>query len=174
MQMIDLMPPAESRTTLDYWREHRIDAVVWPQAWLKVPPGYAVAWQKTRFTEANRTKVATERGIYAFVVSVENSFIPTHGYIVYIGITGARAKRDLRARYGDYLRDRRLGSKRPRIREMFARWGEHLDFWFAPCPDRALDLEALEKEINTMILPPFVEKDFEPWARPEIKILRTN
>jgi hypothetical protein len=137
-------------------------------------PAYSLAWQRLRFTDANKAKIPTDRGIYAFMVAVETPLIPSHGYIVYVGITGARAPRSLQERYNDYLRERRLGSKRPRIQTMFELWGDHLDFWFAPCPDPALDLEKLERELNTLIIPPFVEKDFEPWARPLIKILRTN
>ena len=174
MQPLDLVPLPRPATPLDYWRQHRIDVVVWPEAWKKVPPGYQFQWQKIRFNAANKTAVPRDRGIYAFAVSVENGFIPSHGYIVYIGITGARKPRSLQMRYDDYLRDQRLGSKRPRIKQMFDLWEGHLDFWFAPCPDHSLDLEALEREINTMIIPPFVEKDFEPWARAQIKLLRTS
>ena len=174
MQPIDLVPKPRPSTPLDHWREHRIDAVVWPEALRTPMPQYTLSWEKLRFTEANHATVSDKRGIYAFVVSVETALIPSHGYIVYVGITGARAPRSLKQRYGDYLRERRLGSKRPRIRTMFELWGEHLDFWFAPCPDVTLDLEALERELNTLIIPPFVEKDFEPWARPLVKILRTN
>lgn len=137
-------------------------------------PQYPLNWQKLRFNENNKASISNERGIYAFVVSIANTLIPQHGYIVYIGITGARNPRSLKARYADYLRERRLGSKRPRIRTMFSLWGDHLDFWFAPCPDTDLDLEVLERELNTLIIPPFVEKDFEDWARGDIKILRTN
>lgn len=174
MQPYDIMPTPQSREPLDYWREHRIEAMVWPQSWSKVPEGYQFEWTKIRFTDENKASVSPERGIYAFAASVENWFVPPHGYILYIGITGARKPRGLQVRYDDYLRERRRGSKRPRIRQMFKLWGDHLDFWFAPCPDTSIDLEALEKEMNTMVIPPFVEMDFEDWARPMVKLLRTN
>lgn len=174
MQPLDIVQPPLPRTTLDYWREHRIIAVVWPETWTRNPAQYSLAWQKVRFSDTNRDVIPQSRGIYCFAVSIENAFIPVHGYIAYVGITGDKKERTLRDRYGDYLRDRRVGSKRPKLREMFNLWGEHLDFWYCPFPDRAVDLGALERELNTILLPPFVENDFEAWAKPDIKLLRAN
>ena len=174
MQPLDLVSHPEPKTILDYWRQHRIDTVVYPFAWVQGSQKHQLTWQSVRFTEANRNSISPSRGIYAFVVRIDAASLPHHSYVVYIGITGDKRDRTLRDRYGDYLRDRRLGSKRPRLKEMFELWGDHLDFWYCPLPDRSVDLSELEKDLCTAILPPLVEDDFHQEFKASIKLLRTN
>ena len=39
------------------------------------------------------------RGVYAFVICHQKAFLPSHGYIMYIGIAGRDSNRSLRDRY---------------------------------------------------------------------------
>lgn len=104
-----------------------------------------------------------KRGIYAFVIAREHAQLPTHGYIMYVGIAGRRgSKRDLRARYKDYLNPK-IVKKRPNITRLIGTWREVLKFYFAPINDdiSSDDLEELERQINTAFLPPLSEGDIE-------------
>lgn len=49
-----------------------------------------------------------QRGIYAFAICHENSVLPPYGYILYIGIAGRKSDRSLRARYKDYLNEKKV------------------------------------------------------------------
>ena len=78
--------------------------LVSPKRWRTSRVKIAIDWTFLAFTEANRALVPKEAGVYAFIVRHENDHFPGHGFIMYIGITGAKGNgRTLRNRYGDYL-----------------------------------------------------------------------
>ena len=101
-----------------------------------------------------------KRGIYAFVVCHNNAVLPMHGYIMYIGIAGRDSSRTLRARYKEYLNEKKI-MERFHIARMIATWHRVLRFFFAPVDDdvSADDLKALEKQLNDALLPPFSKGD---------------
>lgn len=123
----------------------------------------ALAWQSVSYGDAELDKVpGDKRGIYAFAVCRPNAILPPHGYILYIGIAGRDSDRALRDRYKDYLNPRKV-IKRDRIARMIGTWHQVLRFFFAPVDDdvSSADLQLLEKQLNTVFMPPFSEGDLE-------------
>jgi len=136
-----------------YRREFNVDASRWKQ----FQPPIALAWSKLRFSEANRSHVPKERGLYAFTLAHEPSGFPSHGFIMYIGITGDTSKATLRTRYAQYLAHLRRGNGRPKVYGMLERWDGDLFFNFVPVPDRKVSLTAIEDELLAAVLPPVNE-----------------
>lgn len=120
-------------------------------------------WQSIKYGEAELNQVPNDkRGIYAFAICELNAVLPPHGYILYIGIAGRRSTRSLRDRYKDYLNKNKV-MKRSRIAYMIGTWHEVLRFFFVPVDDAMTsdELETLEEQLNTALLPPFSEGDLE-------------
>ena len=103
-----------------------------------------------------------KRGLYAFVVSHPDNVLPPHGYVLYIGIAGKNSKRSLRERYKDYLNAKKV-LRRAGIARIIGTWHEVLRFYFAPIEDSVSteDLQELEKQLNTALVPPFSRGDLE-------------
>lgn len=122
-----------------------------------------LAWNSVPYGDEDRDKVpADKRGVYAFAVCMNNTSLPPHGYILYMGIAGKDSDRSLRARYGDYFSPSKV-RKRPRIARMIGTWHQVLHFFYAPVDDdmSSDDLKALEIKLNTALMPPFSEGDLE-------------
>lgn len=120
-------------------------------------------WDSIQYGEAEIDKVpSNKRGVYAFSISKPSKVLPPHGHILYIGIAGRGSGRSLKARYKDYLNPQKI-IKRSRIARMIGTWHDVLRFHFAPIDDSmtSKELEQLEKELNTALLPPFSEGDLE-------------
>lgn len=103
-----------------------------------------------------------KRGVYAFAICQRSDVLPPHGYILYIGIAGRDSQRSLRARYRDYLNEKKI-LKRDNIKRIIGTWYEVLRFFFAPVRDdfSSEELKRLERQLNTTLLPPFVEGDID-------------
>lgn len=120
-------------------------------------------WKSIPYGEERIDEVPDDkRGIYAFSIYVQNDALPPHGYIMYIGIAGRKSNRSLKARYKDYLNEKKV-IKRARIARMIGHWSAVLNFCFAEVGDdvSSEDLELLEKQLNTALVPPFSEGDIE-------------
>ena len=102
------------------------------------------------------------RGIYAFAVCKEGAVLPPHCYVLYIGIAGRRSDRSLRERYRDYLNKKKV-LKRGRIARMIGTWRTVLRFYYAPVENgiSTEQLEELEKQLNSTLLPPMSVGDLE-------------
>jgi hypothetical protein len=124
----------------------------------------ALSWQSISYGEGDIAKVPDDqRGVYAFALCEPSAVLPPHGYVLYIGIAGRRkSKRSLRARYKDYLDEKQV-RKRSRIARMIGTWHKVLRFYFVPVEDSfsSADLEKLEMQLNTALMPPFSEGDLE-------------
>ncbi len=134
----------------------------------------ALAWDSISYGEEELGRVpADKRGIYAFAISSTNDVFPPHGYVLYIGIAGRDSKRPLRERYKDYLNAKKV-LKRARIARMIGTWHQVLRFYFAPIDDDVSsdDLQALEKQLNTALLPPFSEGDIDADIKQKRKAFR--
>lgn len=126
----------------------------------KVP---SLVWDSIKYGKAEIDKVPDDkRGVYAFAIHQPSEVLPPHGYILYIGIAGRRSDRSLKARYADYLSPQKI-IKRDKIARMIGTWHKVLRFHFAPIDDSMTSeqLEQLEKDLNTALLPPFSEGDLE-------------
>lgn len=135
----------------------------------------ALAWDSVSYgneEELERVPV-DKRGIYAFAICRNSDVLPPHGYVLYIGIAGRDSDRPLRARYKDYLNARNV-RRRVRIARMIGTWHPVLRFFFAPIDDDVSsdDLKALEKQLNTALMPPFSEGDLEADIKQKRKAFR--
>ena len=107
-----------------------------------------------------------KRGVYAFAVRINSTVLPPHGYILYIGMAGRNSDRSLRERYKDYLSPKKV-RKRGGIARVIGNWRRVLQFFFAPVDDTVTteDLENLERQLNTALIPPFSEMDMDADVR---------
>lgn len=127
---------------------------------------YAVAnlhWDSIKYGPDHLNQVPDDkRGVYAFTVGVPSTVLPPHGYVLYIGIAGRRSNRSLKSRYGDYLNPKKV-LKRPKIAMMIGTWQPVLRFMFAPVDDAltSSDLERLEVQLNTALIPPYSQQDID-------------
>jgi len=121
-------------------------------------------WDSILYDDADELeKVPNDkRGLYAFAICHPSEVLPPHGYILYIGIAGRNSDRPLRARYKDYLNATKV-KKRARIARMIGTWNEVLRFYFAPIEDDVSteDLQEIERQLNTALMPTFSEGDLE-------------
>jgi hypothetical protein len=136
-------------------REFYLDVSTWKKLKTSAP----LVWDRVRFMAGNKSKVPKERGIYVFGLTLEPSPIPTHGYIMYVGIAGDSPNGNLHKRYGNYLDDLRRQDGRPKVYEMLARWKGHLFFNFAVL-DANVDLRKLETAFLDALRPPVNTADF--------------
>lgn len=146
--------------------------VLSPKNWRNYTLTHRLTWQSVKFEDANSATVPTEKGVYAFVVRHDNGYFPPHGFIMYIGITGIRgSKRTLRARYGEYVREKKR-NKRSHIHFMLNAYEDDIFFFYAPVTDTAVKLDELEKALNDAIVPPMNKKDFSAEMRSVIGAFR--
>lgn len=131
---------------------------------------HPLTWNSIRFGSQEAQQIPDdERGIYAFVVSNLQDFLPPHGYIMYIGIAGRDSDRSLRARYRDYLMQSKI-LERPRVARMIERWLPLLRFHYATVGAEVTseDLKYLERRLNTAFLPPCSRGDVEADTRQKL------
>ena len=124
-------------------------------------------WNSIRFGKNEIQDVPDDqRGLYAFIIGDQRPFLPPHGYIVYIGISGRDSDRSLRERYEDYFKQSEL-ERRPAVKRMIVTWHRILRFHFAPVADNvpSADLKAMEKRLITAFLPPCCKDDIEAETR---------
>jgi hypothetical protein len=134
----------------------------------------ALTWDSVSYGNKEKKKVpANKRGVYAFAVCHNNGVLPPHGYILYIGIAGRNSNRSLRARYTDYLNEKKV-RKRARIARMIGTWHQVLRFFFAPVGSNISsdDLKTLEQQLNTALMPPFSEGDLEAETKKKRRAFR--
>ncbi len=131
-------------------------------------------WESIGYGDAEIANVPDDsRGLYAFAVCKTSTVLPPHCYVLYIGIAGRRSERSLRERYKDYLNARKV-LKRERIARMIGTWHPVLRFYFAPVDDAVTSeqLEELEKQLNSTLLPPFAEGDLEAGIKQQRRAFR--
>ena len=123
-------------------------------------------WNSIQFGGDDIDKVpADRRGVYAFAIRTDSSVLPPHSYILYIGMAGRNSDRPLRERYRDYLSPTKV-STRGRITRVM-NWRPVLQFMFAAVDNSVPteDIEALERQLNTALIPPYSERDMEADVR---------
>lgn len=134
--------------------------VLSPTNWRNFKTRVQLDWEYVKFTSRYRQNVPRARGIYAFVVEYCESQFPPHGYLMYLGITGNTSRnRDLRARFGEYLRGIEK-EKRERVKWMLNKFSDELYFHFAQVKDLRVNLAKLERALLDAIHPPCNKKDF--------------
>lgn len=127
----------------------------------------ALDWSSVLYGEAQIEEIPNDqRGVYAFAVCHENDVLPPYGCVLYLGIAGRDSNRSLRQRYKDYLNAKKV-LKRDRIARMIGTWHRVLRFYFAPVGNdmTAADLKALEKQLNSALMPAFSAGDLDAGTR---------
>ena len=135
-----------------------------PLEWTSIPFG----------SQSEEHKLPTDkRGVYAFVITDRRVFLPPHGYIMYIGISGRDSERSLLERYGDYFKQSEI-KRRPCIRNMILQWHPLLRFHFAPVGDDVspAELKAIEQRLITAFLPPCCKEEIEAETREMLATFR--
>lgn len=133
-----------------------------------------LVWDSVRYGEDEVDQVPDDRrGVYAFAICHENNVLPPNGCILYVGIAGRDSDRPLRARYKDYLNEKKI-LRRERIARMIGTWHKVLRFFFAPVDEElsAEDLKLLERQLNTALLPVFSEGDLEAGVKRKRRAFR--
>ena len=122
-------------------------------------------WDSIHFGDVNELEKIPDdkRGVYALTICHPNKVLPLHRYVIYIGIGGRRSNRPLRERYKDYLNEKCVQKTRPALAYAIGTWQDVLRFYFAPVNDgfSSEDLEKLEEQINTALMPPYSFGDLE-------------
>lgn len=127
----------------------------------------SLEWQSIKYGENEIEQIpADKRGVYAFVAQHQNSVLPSHGYVMYIGVAGKNSNRSLRDRYRDYLNPGKI-RRRIRILRMIGTWYPILRFFYAPVGDEisSQDLLTIERQLNTALMPPFSIQDLDSSVR---------
>lgn len=131
-----------------------------PDGWRKFSARYGMTWNKIRFNAGNKKLIPKIRGIYTFTVEHTPSKFPSHGYVLYAGISGDTSKANLQLRYDQYLQYQKTGKGRPAVVYMLRKWPEDLFFSYCALPDRRISLASLETRFLGSLNPPINKKDF--------------
>ncbi len=149
-------------------RRYMVEVTLSPQKLLGANRiAHRLEWNSISYGKEELYKVpSNKRGVYAFAVCQQSQVLPPHGYILYIGIAGRDSDRPLRDRYKDYLNVNKV-RKRSRIAFMIGNWHEVLRFYYASVDDDfpSRDLQDLERQLNTALLPPYSDRDLDADVR---------
>lgn len=167
-EIIDLADrQQEAKGPIDFWKQHTINAILWPLAWKNANVGFPLQWKRIEFCRKNIDQIPNSPGVYAFSISIKNSIIPSQGTIVYFGQASC-----LKSRYKDYIGERTRGSKRIKFGILFKLWPDDIDFTFTTIDDQSYSLDEVEKALNDAVIPHFVTNDFSAEIRRLVQILR--
>ena len=119
---------------------------------------------------ANAVTIPTgTNGVYSFVVQPKIADHPNCSYLMYVGET---EKQGFRARYRQYLREKKKGPlarKRIHVVRMLRKWDRHMWFLYAPVANSKL-IQRIEDELIAAYLPP-ANREFPSSVRTAIKKL---
>jgi len=166
-QFVDFARHSAKQKDLNYYGQHFL---LHPKNLRAQKLPVNLKWDRVRFSKANLSKIALDPGIYAFVIGSDDPNLPVHGYVLYIGQTGAKANdRTLRERATEYYQEKSR-PKRMAVFEFLNKWQRCLFFHFAPVDPALADLLTIESTLNDSLMPPYSERDFSPEVRTRKKI----
>jgi len=131
------------------------------RSWRNFVSATPLQWQRIKFWPSAKDNVPEQRGLYVFTVEAEGLQLPTHGYILYVGIAGNTSAANLRKRYAQYVRNLVNEDGRPRVFLMLSKWRDDLFFNFVPITDVAVDLAEIERSFLNAVRPPVNIADFD-------------
>jgi hypothetical protein len=166
-QFVDFARHSTKQKNLTYYTQR---FVLHPKHLRNLTLPVDLKWTRIRFSKANLENIAISSGVYAFVIGEDDPNLPAHGYVAYVGQTGAkRNDRTLRERAREYLREK-TRPKRMAVFEFLNKWQRCLFFHFAPLDPAAVDLLKVESKLNDALMPPYSHQDFSPEVRTRKKI----
>jgi hypothetical protein len=129
--------------------------------WRSFKTRHKLSWHKIRFEEQSKNSIPSERGIYIFTVELSPSKLPSHGYIMYAGITGDESAANLNKRFKQYINHLKNQDGRPAVYYMLDNWKNDLFFNFVALPNPSIDLVKIEKSLLNALIPPINKRDME-------------
>jgi hypothetical protein len=125
-----------------------------------------LVWNRVPFKKSKLSTIVNQPGIYAFSVLHDAVDLPPHGYVLYVGQTGAKKKglRTLRQRAREYYREKTAG-RREQVALFLNKWARCLYFYYAQLDPATVDLLDIESKLNDALLPPYSVADFSPKIR---------
>lgn len=143
-----------------------------PTLWSAFPGCGPLVWAEVAFEKKHRKHIPKKRGVYCFMVTpMAKPTLPLAIFPIYIGETGNKSDQNLRARFGQYLREAEV-MKRPHVFYALNKWRGHIRFSYAVVPDRRRSLTKIEAYLNTALVPPYSHEDFVATFRPKVGVLR--
>ncbi len=123
---------------------------LFPEFWMepknKLP--IPLKWKSVKFSNVNKSRIPSEKGIYAFVlIPSYNNFFKTR-YLFYAGKTN----RTLKKRFTEYLSEKDgKGKPRAKVFEMLNLYDGHLYFYYSEVKNTN-DVDLCEEQlINTFV-----------------------
>ncbi len=143
-----------------------------PEFWIdsrnKLPIN--LIWKKIKFSEFNKGKIPTNKGLYAFVLEpkVENFF--ETNYLFYIGKTN----RTLKVRFSEYIADKKgKGKPRPKVFQMIKQYGDNLYFYYCEI-NNSSDVDVCEENLLNTFIPHVNTSIPDAKIKPELKYIYEN
>lgn len=133
-----------------------------------LPP---LTWVKVKYSDYKLHTFPRHQGVYMFMVSFDNSNLPSNSYIMYVGKAGdINSPNTIFTRFKDYIypsgyRDR------PRVRPLIKHFADHLYYYYATIPAGQSTSE-VESALADIFAPPCCQRDFSAKVRSLLKGVR--
>lgn len=141
------MPVIDIIREQDEMKAHSHQFVLWRRKWQQYTCPSQLVWTIYRLRESERANIPDTAGIYTLLVQPGIASHPWCSYLMYVGQT-----RSLYRRFGEYLRDERRETGRPKIFRLLTMYSDYLWFCFSPVPIQELD--SVEDALITAYMPP--------------------
>ncbi|WP_147362207.1 hypothetical protein [Enterobacter cloacae] len=131
----------------------------------------ALTWVKVKYTEHALHTFPRQQGVYMFMVSFEDSNLPSNSYVMYVGKAGdTNSNNTIHTRFRDYLNPSGYRD-RPRVRPLIKHFSEHLYYYYATIPAGQSTSE-VESTLADVFAPPCCQRDFSARVRSLLKGVR--
>jgi len=138
-----------------------------PDLWEKSNVPDSISWTDVKFTKSEKSKIPTERGVYAFVIELRKSHFPPNHHIVYFGEVGEKGNETLRSRFSSYFSELKRPKKRA-VHYPLTKYKKFIYFYFCAVPDRRRSVKKLEKHLTGTFVPEYNLRDFDSDLRPAV------
>ena len=134
---------------------------LFPGRWRFFCDQYDLDWQYTPFQRKRVATISNAPGVYCFHVGHGLHCLPPLGLSLYGGIT----KVSLRRRCLKYFSEKHAAQGRFWVRKFLQVFEEELTLGWSEVDTTTVDLNALEKDFNDAMMPPYSVKDFSADVR---------
>ncbi|HBS5429159.1 TPA: hypothetical protein ACF578_001031 [Klebsiella variicola] len=128
-------------------------------------------WVKVKYTEHDNHQFPSQQGVYIFMVSFENTNLPSNSYVMYVGKAGdVNSDNTILRRFRDYVNPSGFRD-RPRVKKLIKYFKEHLYYYYAiiPAGQSTADVESTLADI---FVPPCCQRDFSANVRSLLRGIR--
>lgn len=131
--------------------------ILWPRRWRKYQQSHGTAqfaWTKFALTDDQMENVPDEPGIYTISIEPEIASHPGASFLMYVGKT---EQQTLRARFGQYLKEKYNPKGRGHIVALLNEYSGFLAFHCASVPSGLTEDDA-EKALQAAFIPPYCKQ----------------